>query len=114
MSTLSDLGILAWEALWLPVFVWTVCMGALLLMLKAVPSKWIQIQLDLRLAGLMALVVGVVASWIFPLTPESTVPFFNVPFFTVANPLISSAPVAVSTPEVAAPLGRSHFYVCYD
>jgi hypothetical protein len=32
----------------------------------------------------------------------------------VANPLISSAPVAVSTPEVAAPLGRSHFYVCFD
>jgi len=98
MSTLSDIGAFAWEALWLPVFVWTASMGALLLLLKALPTKWIQVHSDLRLAGMMALVVGVVTSWILPLTPDSA-----VAFLTVSNPLAPVLPAVSSSPEVLEP-----------
>lgn len=92
METLFEIGLQSWGLFWLPTFVWTGIMLGLLLVLKAVPTKWPQIHLDLRLAALFALVLGTLSAWLVQALPEQAVPVLLVP-----NPL----PIGVSA---AAPV----------
>ena len=97
MQTLYEIGFQAWALLWTPVLIWSVAMILLMGVLRLIPSRYPQLHLDLRLAGLLALLVAVLLSMINALIPETMIPALSFSSQYLTIPSVSSVEVTQST-----------------
>jgi len=86
MELLTELGQWAWTWIWPPILIWTAVMLLFMAALAFVPSRFPQVHLDLNLAGLCALGLGILVSALIALSPESEIPILHI-----ASPIPGSA-----------------------
>ena len=99
---LTDLGFWAWNPFWVPMLVWSAFGLAMILLFRAIPRIQTQFHLDIRLALLLALPIGVLLANAFQSGAEQSNVVFVVPtpgtlltpLFTVTSLSAGVAPYA--------------------
>jgi len=107
MEILSDIGNWAWSWVWTPTLIWTGVMLVLMTLLKIIPTRYPQIHLDLNLAGLGALGLGILVSAVIALSPGA-----QIPVIYIASPIpgttLSTLPNLTNSPVVTTGFGWAH------